>query len=44
MSPDRPLVSVIIPAYKAAAYIEQTLQSVFAQTFGDWEMVIADDA
>jgi len=29
---DLPLVSVIIPAYKAAAYIHETLESVFCQT------------
>jgi glycosyltransferase involved in cell wall biosynthesis len=39
-----PRVSVIIPAHNAAAYIEQTLASVAAQTYEDWEVVVADDA
>ncbi len=38
-----PRVSVIIPAHNAAPFIEETLDSVRAQTFGDWEVVVVDD-
>ncbi len=38
-----PLVSVIIPAYNHEAYIEECLDSVFNQTFHDFEIVITDD-
>lgn len=38
-----PRVSVIVPAYNAEPYIEETLASVVAQTFDDWEVVVADD-
>jgi teichuronic acid biosynthesis glycosyltransferase TuaG len=38
-----PLVSVITPAYKAARFIGETIASVQAQSFQDWEMIIADD-
>lgn len=38
-----PLVSVIIPAYNVAPYIQETLASVFAQTFGDYEVVLVND-
>jgi glycosyltransferase involved in cell wall biosynthesis len=38
-----PLVSVIIPAYNAAQYIGETLQSVMQQTINDFEIVIVDD-
>ncbi|MCC7201184.1 MAG: glycosyltransferase [Nitrospirae bacterium] len=38
-----PKVSVIIPAYNRAGYIIQTLQSVFAQTFTDYEVIVIDD-
>ena len=38
-----PIVSIITPCYNAASYIAQTIESVQAQTFGDWEMLIVDD-
>lgn len=37
------LVSIIVPAYKAAPYIARTIESVRAQTYRDWEMLVADD-
>ena len=39
----KPAVSVIIPAYMAASFIDQTLESVFSQTFRDFEVVIVND-
>ena len=39
-----PKVSVITPAYKAARYIGQAIESVQAQTLTHWEMIIVDDA
>ncbi len=38
-----PKVSVITPAYNAAPFLEETVKSVQAQTFIDWEMIIVDD-
>jgi teichuronic acid biosynthesis glycosyltransferase TuaG len=38
-----PAVSVITPAWNAAAFIRDTIDSVLAQTVTDWEMVIVDD-
>jgi glycosyltransferase involved in cell wall biosynthesis len=38
-----PLVSVIIPAYEVAAFIAETLDSVFAQTFTDYEVILVND-
>lgn len=38
-----PLVSICIPAYKAGAFISETLASVRAQTFTDWELLIVED-
>ncbi len=43
VAPDAPRVSVIIPAYNIAAYIRETLDSVFAQTFTDYEVIIVND-
>lgn len=38
-----PAVSVIIPAYNAAALIGETLDSVLAQEFEDYEIVVVND-
>jgi glycosyltransferase involved in cell wall biosynthesis len=38
-----PRVSVVIPAHNAAAHLSETLASVQAQTFEDWEIVAVDD-
>ena len=38
-----PRISVIVPAYNVEAYIPRCLQSLQAQTFGDWEAVVVDD-
>jgi FkbM family methyltransferase len=39
----RPLVSVIIPAYKSAAYISDALHSVFSQTYQNIEVILIND-
>jgi glycosyltransferase involved in cell wall biosynthesis/LmbE family N-acetylglucosaminyl deacetylase len=38
-----PKVSVVIPTYNREDYIAETIQSVFNQTFSDWEIVVLDD-
>jgi glycosyltransferase involved in cell wall biosynthesis len=38
-----PKVDVIIPAYNAARYLPAAIESVIAQTFEDWRMVLVDD-
>lgn len=37
------LVSIIIPAYNVEAFIAETIKSVQAQTYQNWEMLITDD-
>jgi glycosyltransferase involved in cell wall biosynthesis len=38
-----PMVSVIIPAYNTAAFIAETLDSVFSQTFTEFEVILIND-
>ncbi|HEX8560206.1 MAG TPA: glycosyltransferase family A protein [Pyrinomonadaceae bacterium] len=42
-SSDAPAVSVIMPAYNVAGFIGEALESVFAQTFKDFEVVVVND-
>jgi glycosyltransferase involved in cell wall biosynthesis len=43
MSELTPRVSVIIPAFNAERYIRQTLESIFAQTYPNVEVIVVDD-
>ena len=43
MCKERPLVSVIMPAYNAERFIESAIRSVMAQTVSDWELLVLDD-
>lgn len=38
------LVSIITPAYNAAEYISETIESVLAQTYEHWEILIVNDS
>ena len=42
-SPSRKRVSVVIPAYNVGPFIAETLGSVFAQTFTDFEVLLVND-
>jgi glycosyltransferase involved in cell wall biosynthesis len=38
-----PVVSIVTPVYNAARWLPETLATVRAQTFTDWEQVLVDD-
>src|SRR5208283_4207726 len=38
-----PQVSVIMPAYRVSAYIKDAVDSVLAQTFQDFELIVVND-
>jgi glycosyltransferase involved in cell wall biosynthesis len=38
-----PQVSIVIPAYNVAPYIAETLDSVFAQTYTNYEIIVVND-
>lgn len=37
------LVSIVVPVYRAAAYIAQTIDMVLAQSYRAWELLLVDD-
>ena len=37
------MVSILVPAYNAEATLAATIESVLAQTYADWELIICDD-
>ncbi len=43
MSPAAPAVSIVTPVWNAAVTLAETVASVRAQTFPDWEMLLVDD-
>jgi len=39
----KPLITIIVPNYNHAAFLQQRLESIFNQTFQDFEVVLLDD-
>ena len=35
--------SIIVPLYNKAPYVRKALESIVAQTYTDWELIVVDD-
>lgn len=39
----KPLISIIVPVYKVEPYLKRCVQSILAQTYPHWELILVDD-
>lgn len=39
----QPIISVIVPVYNVEKYLKRCMDSIFAQTFNDYEVILVDD-
>lgn len=40
---EKPKVSIIVPVYKVEAFLEQCIESILNQSYGDYEIILVDD-
>lgn len=40
---EKPLVSVLMPAYNQAEYVSEAIESLLTQTYTNWELAVVDD-
>jgi glycosyltransferase involved in cell wall biosynthesis len=43
LEPMNPLVSICVPAFQAGNFLRATLESVAAQTYSSWELIVTED-
>lgn len=44
MEKNNPTISIIMPVYNGATFLAESIDSILAQTFTDWELIIVDDS
>ena len=44
MRADRPTVQILMAVYNGEEFLREQVDSLLAQTFGDWELLVSDDA
>lgn len=37
------MISIVVPVYRAASYIAETIEMVIRQTYNNWELILVDD-
>ena len=43
MNENKPLISVIMPVYNGERFLKEAVESIIAQTYENWELLIVDD-
>ena len=41
---EKPLISVVVPVYNVEDYLQECLDSLLAQTYPNFEVILVDDA
>ena len=44
MEKNNPTISIIMPVYNGEQYLSESIDSIMAQTFTDWELIVVDDS
>jgi glycosyltransferase involved in cell wall biosynthesis len=39
-----PLVSIVLPTFNGSRFLEEAVESIIAQTYSNWELILVDDA
>ncbi len=39
-----PIISIVVPAFRASAYLPRCIESVLAQSFADWELIVVEQS
>ena len=43
MTAEQPLVSIVTPVYNGGSFIRESIESVFAQSYANWDLMIQDN-